>query len=105
MSLTRHCQKCRDFGMNTGCPSCGKIGPLRYGSDLSPEFHAPKEPPRLDVMPSMTLREHYAGLAMQGLLANCDPMVCPTVEEIAARLAGASVLYVDALIAELEKTK
>lgn len=46
----------------------------------------------------MTMRQHYAGLAMQGLLATprCDGMK-------PSDLAEEALNYTDALIAELEK--
>lgn len=46
---------------------------------------------------AMTLREHYAGLAMQGILASCDGSDGPKPEN----LAFASVHYADALLAKL----
>lgn len=45
----------------------------------------------------MTLRQHYAGLAMQGLLAD------PETTAGADLVAKVSVQYADALLAELEK--
>lgn len=57
----------------------------------------------------MTIREHFAGLAMQGLLAN--PARCPGAEveggaDAYSRLvAQVSTEFADALIAELERTK
>ena len=45
----------------------------------------------------MTLREHYAGLAMQGMLAD------QSIDESAEECAAVAVLFADALIAELEK--
>ncbi len=47
----------------------------------------------------MTLREHYAGLAMQGLLAGGSS------GQSTATLAACSVACADALIAELERVK
>ena len=44
----------------------------------------------------MTLREHYAGLAMQGMLAD------QSLDESAEECAVVAVLFADALIAELE---
>ena len=45
----------------------------------------------------MTLREHYAGLAMQGLCANSEYVFG------AAATSRQAVIQADALIAELEK--
>ena len=42
----------------------------------------------------MTLREHYAGLAMQGIIANGDTLAIKT--------AGDAVAFADSLIQELE---
>jgi hypothetical protein len=53
----------------------------------------------------MTLREHYAGLAMQGLLACPDGQGFPSMAEAAKFYAERSVAYADALIAELEHVK
>ena len=46
-----------------------------------------------------TLRQRYAGMAMQGLLGDCEYKA--TWQEC----AESSVRYADALIAELERTK
>jgi hypothetical protein len=55
----------------------------------------------------LTIREHFAGLAMQGILAN--PARClnrePDAEVMAnyeRLLAGVAIRFADALIAELE---
>ena len=45
----------------------------------------------------LNLREYYAGLAMQGMLAD------PSIDESAEECAVVAVLFADALIAELEK--
>lgn len=52
----------------------------------------------------LTIREHFAALAMQGLCAN-HSMVDNIDLESAAWLASKSVLAADALIAELAKVK
>lgn len=57
---------------------------------------------------SMTMRQHFAGLAMQSLLSNDSALAQIIAEEgVAGRLqdviAGLSVQYSDALIAELSK--
>lgn len=58
----------------------------------------------------MTLRQHYAGLAFQGLIANTGITAVAggvaksegiTIEQLIARMA---VGHTDALIAELEKS-
>lgn len=48
---------------------------------------------------SSSLREQFAGMAMQGLLGDCE-YKCTWQE-----CAESSVCYADALIAELERTK
>jgi hypothetical protein len=52
----------------------------------------------------LTKREHFAGLAMQGLLASCsnDPI---TDEKVLKQLPISAVQFADALLTELEKTK
>lgn len=47
--------------------------------------------------PGMTLREYYAGLAMQGVCANSD-----STDWTAASVATVAVALTDALIAALE---
>jgi len=55
-----------------------------------------------DEWPGMTIREWYAGLAMQGMLASyTDPNMSFPEREAAAKTA---VEFADALIAELNKT-
>lgn len=67
-----------------------------------PSGGTPKEAPNglfyRDRLPGMTLREHYAGLAMAAMI--------PTIrtEKDAKRFIASSVEAADALIAELEKT-
>jgi hypothetical protein len=46
----------------------------------------------------LTKREYFAALAMQGLLANSSNSIYPT------EVAQDSLIYADALLAELEKT-
>ena len=54
----------------------------------------------------LSKREHFAGLAMQGLLANSLAREeLRYVEEGIKVLSEASVEYADALLAELERTK
>ena len=48
----------------------------------------------------LTLRQHYAGLAMQGMCANPDPQVCQAPPETIAKWA---VALADALLEELTK--
>ena len=45
----------------------------------------------------MTLRQHYAGMAMQGLLA------CPDLDWSSARIAKAAYVNADEMIAEGRK--
>ena len=62
-------------------------------------------------MGGMTLREHYAGLAMQGLLANSttnfDAESYGQINKIlfCADFSKRAVAYADTLIAELERVK
>jgi hypothetical protein len=61
-----------------------------------------------DCNPGMTLREHFAGLAMQGFAANSElsaKLARQQPETVAQVYAVAAVLAADALIAELEKAK
>jgi hypothetical protein len=54
----------------------------------------------------LTKREHFAGLAMQGLLSNpvmADSAMHPTAEEWRDDIAEASLEFADALLAELDK--
>jgi hypothetical protein len=51
----------------------------------------------------ITLRQYYAGLAMKGILSSCDVENNPYID--ADNLARQSVIYSDALIAELNKEK
>ena len=46
----------------------------------------------------LTKREYFAAMAMQGLLANSSNSIYPT------EVAQDSLIYADALLAELEKT-
>jgi hypothetical protein len=54
---------------------------------------------RTEHHPGMTLREYYAGIAMQSMLNNAMGTVSP--EEMATR----SLRYADALIAALDEDK
>ncbi len=65
----------------------------------------------LEVYYGMTLRQHFAGLAMHGILANAPMMECIGTDdahaglpECAQHVALLSTVYADALIAALEKT-
>lgn len=53
----------------------------------------------------MTLREYYAGLAMQGILASPKPLKAGEDRSLSQCecLANYAVVYADALIAELQK--
>lgn len=51
----------------------------------------------------ITLRQHFAGLAMQGMLSNSLPCDGITLEEVTNEVAGSAVAYADALLAELSK--
>ena len=59
----------------------------------------------------LTIREHFAAMAMQGLLANPDEVtdsngfLPETFEGTTRELARRSVAFADALIAELERSK
>jgi hypothetical protein len=50
----------------------------------------------------LTKREHFAGLAMQGLCSGCDSDGCWTHD--AGITAAAAIEYADALLAELSKS-
>jgi hypothetical protein len=54
------------------------------------------------VLAGITKREHFAGLAMQGLCSACDSDGCWTHD--AGITATAAIEYADALIAELSKS-
>ena len=57
----------------------------------------------------MTLREYYAGLAMQGMLANPSNKEweeqAESIQQLAEAMSFASLLFADALIARLEEDK
>lgn len=58
-------------------------------------------------LPSMTLREYYAGLAMQGMLSNSYSDGCTKPLSLASNqeTAEMAVNQADALIKELEKVR
>ena len=51
----------------------------------------------------LTKREHFAGLAMQGLCSGCDSDGCWTHD--AGITAAAAIEYADALLTELDKVQ
>lgn len=51
----------------------------------------------------LTIRQHFAAIAMQGVLASCDIDNNPFISPVDC--ATQSVKYADALIAELNKEK
>jgi hypothetical protein len=54
--------------------------------------------------PDNSQREHFAAMAMQGLLANAGVLSDPTKgKEYAAAVATMSALFADALLSELAK--
>lgn len=57
--------------------------------------------------PGMTLREHFAGLAMQGIMANPsgEPKGDFELEHFAKVVATMAVRHADALLAELTKDR
>ena len=81
------------------------------GKELGQQSAYPSKPPAVSLLPGgiakvwpegMTLRQHYAGLAMQGLLASenagdSDSQRTPTA------LAGMAVEQADELLNELAK--
>jgi hypothetical protein len=72
--------------------------------NLSSEYVYPQTPAKdenFNRTGGLTKREHFAGLAMQGLLSNLRNAQTTTSE----LCATASVEAADALIAELEKPK
>jgi hypothetical protein len=60
---------------------------------------------RLDESPGITLRQHYAGLALQGLLAAPDITTrgARTVDEEYQMIADLAVKFADALLQSLSK--
>ena len=61
----------------------------------------------LEVRGGLTKREHFAAMAMQGVLSgvNGDADLHNSAEEWKEDVASASVEFADALLAELERTK
>lgn len=54
--------------------------------------------------PGMTIRQHYAGLAMQGIIAGGYGDTTPHCSmEAPGEVAHFAVMYADALLAELER--
>jgi len=53
----------------------------------------------------LTKREYFAGLAMQGIIASTQKIGLETNEKHIKIISKKSVMYADALLAELEKTK
>jgi hypothetical protein len=54
----------------------------------------------VDPIPGLTIREHFAGMMMQGLLANAGVSSKDDYEQCLAKVA---IHYADALLAELAK--
>ena len=52
----------------------------------------------------LTKREHFAGLALQGFLANNEAVQSTEGERMVDFIATCSVAYADALLAKLDKT-
>lgn len=76
--------------------------PIHPNSEWKNTSQDPLAAPREIRHTGITLREHYAGLALQGLLAS------PAAESDGwswrtGSIAGDAVLFADELIAELEK--
>lgn len=55
-----------------------------------------------ETSPGLTKREHFAGLAMQGFIANSDKRMADQSFDVIAKTA---LLLADSLLEELEKTK
>ena len=53
------------------------------------------------VYPGLTKREHFAAMAMQGLLASAGRNSCNSIMDVIAE----SAIAADALLAELDRTK
>lgn len=54
----------------------------------------------------LTKREHFAAMAMKGLLSSDDSSICFYKSDSSAQhIAESAVAYADALLAELERTK
>lgn len=53
----------------------------------------------------LTIRDYFAGQALQGLLASDAQVPLPTIEEIAAHFAKIAFIYADAMIAQRERNK
>jgi hypothetical protein len=53
----------------------------------------------------LTKREYFAGLAMQGIIASTQKIGLETNEKHIKIISKKSVMYADALLAELKKTK
>lgn len=53
-----------------------------------------------DIQSGMSLRDHFAGMALQGLLANpFEPVIGKAEEDIAKHFSRISYIYADAMIA------
>jgi len=55
------------------------------------------------IYPGLTKREHFAAMAMQGILSN--PRWEGKDDYLAYQVASSAVRYADALLAELERAK
>lgn len=85
----------------------GVIGSNGYGCSI-PHICPNGETMWVEHAPGITLRQFYAGLAMQGLLANsslADSLRTTDAKAVLDRMAVKSTDYADALIAQLEKAK
>ena len=82
-------------------PSGEKYSVTDYGGNCHDASKAP-------YYPGMTLRQHYAGLAMQGLCSNPDLSKYAYEkgfhhDDVRTDFAGSAVKMADALIKELER--
>ena len=86
---------------NAGKP----INPLKRANNA---FYDEKDEPflsRVKPLIGLTKREHYAGLAMQGLLANCNGGMTSGGNHIfsPSGISELAVLHADELLKQLEK--
>ena len=78
------------------------INPLKRANNA---FYDEKDEPfisRVKPLIGLTKREHYAGLAMQGLLALPDKGTYGSFDEAIERICEVSVKFADELLKQLE---
>lgn len=113
------CGKVTDwFDGDADIPACNKcIGTISMTSGklitsdsiASKVYVVPEQPAQVQASPrtvlGMTLREHYAGLAMQALMSNSfnDGITRPLAMYSKFEIAELAVMHADELIEELKK--